>query len=141
MKKLEEIIMKEKCFLMAAATVMGAKLLDAVTTSWVIGEKVATDFYVIRAAAEKYELTTPAIHTLSNKYAAIFEGNPLASRLIEEYGLNGGLFFQSLIVMVPALMVTYFLNKKFPEDKIGNKILYGTAITFGLLSINNIYQR
>lgn len=143
MKKLEEIIAREKKFLIASGITLGTGALDSVSASYVISQEVREVypvFHELTGALEARGIPTAELDQALNMYAATFEANLGARMFIEECGLNQGLFLHNLVVMVPVLAVAYFLNKINSRYESGNNVLYFLSGASAAMAVLNLYQ-
>ena len=140
MKKLEEIVTREKSFLNAAGILIATRAFDALSTSIIISQKVssAVDLDAI-ALLKRFEPITE-VSVILNTFAATYESNPVARGFIEQYGLNQGLFMHNFAVTVPTLILAYFLNKIPNPFKLGNTVLYAISGISTIVGISNFYQ-
>ena len=143
MKKLEEIITREKNFLNAAGILIATRMFDALSTSIIITERFnsAVDLDAIDIMAlVKMSGPTAEVSVILNKFVATYESNPAARGFIEHYGLHQGLFLHNLAVTIPTLLVAYFLNKIPNPFKLGNTVLYAISGISAIVEFNNFYQ-
>ena len=136
MKKLEEIITREKNFLNAAGILIATRMFDALSTSMVVSEEISSKAMTL---VKIYGPTTE-VSVILNKFAATYESNPVARGFIEQYGLHQGLFLHNLAVTVPTLLLAYFLNKIPYPFKLGNTVLYAISGISTIVGVNNLYQ-
>jgi len=143
-KKLEEILNREKSFIIAAGAFTGARAFDAISTSIGISKIMSPTVMDRLKEYQVREFPTMGLEWVTNVVAAAGEGNSLTQMFIVEYGLNQGLLLRNIVITLPILLVAYYLNKTSFFNKIdphlGNTALYVATIPSVLVGLRNLYQ-
>ncbi len=137
--KLEDIVKREKSYLVAAATSIITGVLDSVSTSLAISEYNHYTERIKVAIVERKGPPADESFWFPSNYGISLEQNPIAQYFMYEYGVDLGLLLHSILVVPPILGLAYLVNKINIKQKPGNLALYVASGWTAVIAINNFY--